>query len=363
MYTSLTSFSAKVKVISHDLAKRLDDYTPKEIFTILGMINEIVYCAGVNTRVIVRDAAGKLIFDRKNLSALLSAPTVNSPATYITKYLKQFWAGLAYHSINAVMRFREVLSQVFQLFTLEKRDWSDPKNRHRQPNPCGGFNALRALLLAEQCEIRLKEHYKLEEVGLDWGQEIGNGNYPMIRDESKSFPEHKGFTMVKLHRMILGSVAAYCRGDDEFEPQGESLLPLAAQSIENEYLALQAAGKLEQAELQLNELMGENPDADVQELLAEPMEIVETEMVQSGSVTAVVSCVAKVIPLAAGLIRCCMWVSPAPRPKQEKVLDVPCEVLEQSDATLEWWRKRIENSGLWLSEMAPQWVWDAVLPF
>lgn len=362
MYTSLTSFSAKVKAISRDLAKRLDDYTPKEIFTILGMINEIVYCAGVNTRVIVRDAAGKLIFDRKNLSALLSAPTVNSPATYITKYLKQFWAGLAYHSINAVMRFREVLSQVFQLFTLEKRDWSDPKNRCRQPNPCGGFNALLALLLAEQCETRLKERYKLEEVGLDWSQEIGNGNYPMTRDESKSFPEHKGFTMVKLHRMILGSVAAYCRNEDEFEPQGELLL-LAAQAIENEYLALQAAGKLEQAEEQLNKLMGENPDADVQELLAEPIEIVETETVESGGVAVVVDCVAKVIPLAAGLIRCCMWVTPAPRPKREEVLSVPREVLEQSKIALKWWQERIENSGLWLSEMAPQWVWDAVLPF
>ena len=362
MYTSLTNFSAKVKAISRDLANQLDKYTLKELFTMMGVLNEILYCAARNTKVIVYDAAGKRIFNRNNLSALLNAPTVDTPARYIAKYLKKFWAGLSYYSINAAMWFREVLSQEFQLFTLEKRDWDDPKNRHRKPNPCGQLNVLKALLLVEQCEIRLKEHYKLEEVGLDWGQEIGNGNYPMIRDESKSFPEHKGFTMVKLHRMILGPVAAYCRNEDEFEPQSE-LLPLAAQAIENEYLALQAAGKLEQAEGQLNELMGENPDADVQELLAEPMEIVETETVESVGVAVVVGKIAKVIPLAAGLIRCCMWVFPVPRPQREEVLTVPCEVLEQSKMALEWWQERIENSGLWLSEMAPSWVWDTVLPF
>lgn len=362
MYTSLTSFSAKVKAISHDLAKRLDEYTPKEIFTMMGVLNEILYCAARNAEVIVYDATGKRIFNRNNLSALLNAPTVDTPARYIAKYLKRFWAGLAYYSINAAMWFREVLSQEFQLFTLEKRDWDDPKNRHRKPNPCGQLNVLKALLLVEQCEIRLKEHYKLEDIGLDWSQEIGNGNYPMIRNESKSFPEHKGFTMVKLFRMILGAVKTYCRNDDKFEFQGE-LLPLAAQAIENEYLALQAAGRLEQAEGQLNKLMGENPDADVQELLAEPMEIVETEAVQSGGVAVVVNCVAKVIPLAAGLIRCCMWVLPTPRPKREEVLTVPCEVLEQSEMALEWWQERVENNALWLSQMAPNWVWDAVLPF
>ena len=59
-----------------------------------------------------------------------------------------------------------------------------------------------------------------------------------------------------------------------------------------------------------------------------------------------------------------MWVLPAPRPKKlEKVLDVPCSVLEESEMALDWWKERIEHSGLWLSEMTPNWVWDAVLPF
>lgn len=364
MLPILTSLSAKVKAISCDLAKKLDKYTPKELFTMVGVLNEILYCAARNVEVIVKDSAGKRIFNRKNLSALLNAPTVDSPARYIAKYLKKFWAGIAYYSINAAMWFREVLSQEFQLFTLEKRDWTDPKNRHRKPNPCGQLNVLKALLLVEQCEIRLKEHYKLDEVGLDWSQEIGNGNYPMVRDESKSFPKHKWYVLVRLHRMILGPVATYCRNDDEFTPQDELLLPLAVQAIENEYLALQAEEKLEQAEQQLDELMGDNPGADEQKLLAQPMEIIESETVQSGGIAVVVSRVAKVIPLAAGLIRCCMWVLPAPRPKKpEKVLDVPCSVLEQSETALDWWKERIEHSGLWLSEMAPNWVWDAVLPF
>jgi len=358
----VTSFPSKVKAISWNLARKLNGYTLKQTFTMLGILNELLYCAAVNAKVISRDAKGKIIWNHKNLSALLNAPTVETPVTYVAEYLKLFWKGVAYYSTNAAMRFREILSQEFQLFTLEKRDWSDPKNRHRQPNPCGGIDVVLALLLAEQCEIRLKEHYKLEETGLDWSQEIGNGNYPMVRDESKSFPKHKAFVLVKLHRMILGSVVGYCRNDDDFEPQGE-LLPLAARAIENKYLALQAAGTLDQAESKLNELMGDNPDADVQELLAEPMEIVETEAVQSGGLAVVVGHVAKVIPLAAGLIRCCMWVQPAPRLKKEKVLTVPCSVLEQSEAALGWWKERIENSGLWLSEMAPTWVWDAVLPF
>ena len=364
MLPILTSLSAKVKAISCDLAKKLQSYTPKEVATFMGILNSLLYRAACNAKVIVRDAAGKLIFNQNRLSTLLNLHTVDIAAITFADYLKKYWAGLTYYSINAVRRFREILSQVFQLFTLEERDWTDPKNRHRKPNPCGQFNVLKALLLVEQCEIRLKEHYKLEEVGLDWTQEIGNGNYPMVRDESKSFPEHKGFVMVKLFRMILGSVSTYCRNDDEFTPQDELLLPLAAQAIENEYLALQAEDKVEQAEQQLDELMGDNPDADEEELLAQPMEIIESETVQSGGVAVVVSRVAKVIPLAAGLIRCCMWVLPAPRPKKlEKVLDVPCSVLEQSETALDWWKERIEHSGLWLSEMAPNWVWDAVLPF
>lgn len=363
MLPILTSLQAKVKAISRKLARLLRRYTHKEVATFMGMLNALLYRAASNAKVIVRNATGKLIFNQNRLSTLLNLHTVNISAVFFADYLKKFWAGLTYYSINAARRFREILSQVFQLFTLEERDWSDPKDRHRKPNPCGGFNVALALLLAEQCETILKEHYKLEEVSLDWSQEIGNGNYPMIRDESKSFPAHKGFVMVKLYRMILGPVSTYCRNDDDFVPQDELLLPLAFQAIENEYLALQAEEMFEQAEAQLDELKGDSPDADEQDLLAEPMEIVETETIESGGVAVVVSHVAKVIPLAAGLIRCCMWVLPAPRPKREKVLTVPCEVLEQSESALDWWRERIDSSGLWLSQMAPQWVWDAFLPF
>lgn len=363
MHTSLTSLRVKVKLISRHLWKLLRKYTCKEVATILGILNGMLYCAALNAKVITRHQVRKH-FDHKYLPALLNAPTVSVPVTFLMGYLKEHWKGLTYYSVNAVIRFREILSQEFQLFTLEKRDWFNPKNRHRRPNPCGGFNVVKALLLVEQCEIRLKEHYKLDEVGLDWSQEIGNGNYPMVRDESRSFPEHKGFVMVKLFRMILGSVSTYCRNDDEFTPQDGLLLPLAVEAIENEYLALLAAGKTEQAEQQLDELMGDNPDADEEELLDQPMEIIESETVQSGGIAVIVSHVAKVIPLAAGLIRCCMWVLPAPRPKKlEKVLDVPCSVLEESEMALDWWKERIEHSGLWLSEMAPTWVWDAVLPF
>ena len=362
MHTSLTSLWLKVKLISRNLWKLLRKYTRKEVFTILGILNGMLYCAALNAKVITRDKVRKY-FNREYLPALLNAPTVTVSVRFLMDYLKEHWKGLTYYSVNAVMRFREILSQEFRLFTLEKRDWSDPKNRHRNPNPCGQFNVIKALQLAEQCEIRLKEHYKLEEVGLDWTQKIGNGNYPMVRDESKSFPAHKGFVMVKLHRMILGPVSTYCRDDDDFVLQYELLLPLAIQAIENEYLALQAEEMLEQAEAQLDKLKGDNPDADEQDLLAEPMEIVETETVESGGIAVVVSHVAKVIPLTTGLIRCCMWVLPAPRPKREKTLTVPCEVLEQSESALDWWRERIDSSGLWLSQMAPQWVWDAVLPF
>lgn len=362
MHTILASIWLKVKLISRNLWKLLRKYTHKEVFTILGILNGMLYCAAINAKVISRDKVRKH-FDHKYLPALLNFPTVNVLVTFLMEYLREHWTGLTYYSVNAVIRFRVILSQEFQLFTLEDRDWSDPKNRTRKPNPCGCFNTVKALLLVEQCETILKEHYKLEEVGLDWSQEIGNGNYPMIRDESKSFPAHKGFVMVKLYRMILGPVSTYCRNDDDFVPQDELLLPLAIQAIENEYLALQAEEMFEQAEAQLDKLKGDNPDADEQDLLAEPMEIVETETVESGGVAVVVSHVAKVIPLAAGLIRCCMWVLPAPRPKREKVLTVPCEVLEQSESALDWWRERIDSSGLWLSQMAPQWVWDAFLPF
>jgi hypothetical protein len=56
--------------------------------------------------------------------------------------------------------------------------------------------------------------------------------------------------------------------------------------------------------------------------------------------------------------------------KKEKVLTVPVWTIlsegfanEQSERAIVWWEERIENSGLWLSQLALPWVWDAVLPF
>jgi hypothetical protein len=118
-----------------------------------------------------------------------------------------------------VIRVRNEFCEVFKFHTLEKRDWTNLTDRHRQPNPCSEFDCVHALILAECSEQKLLVDYTLEELRLDWSQQIGNDNYPMVRDELKSLLEHKAYTLVALFNMIFEGIVRWGRPDEP--PSGE----------------------------------------------------------------------------------------------------------------------------------------------
>lgn len=353
--TIVNTFDQLFSKLQEDLLSSVKDL--RDVATISGLLNSYIYCCGLKTGVILRDSKRNLIFNQNNIEKLLNPIEVSVSMTHLVDYLKEHWTGFTYTSKKLIERYRRQLSEFFKIFTLEERDWSVPANRHRAPNPCGSFDILQALMLARACEIELLTRYRLEEQQLDWSQEIGNGNYPMVRDESTSLPAHKGWVMMKLFGMVFKGITGWRK---ESEPSTEQPLSMVVTALRTKHLALQA-------EIRLDELVEADPEREPEEILAtEVMEIVETEVVESEGVAALVEKVAATIPLLWAVRRREMRVSPKVRrsiPVAEASVNVPCWALKQSDCALAWWEKRIERSGLWLSQLAPSWVWDAVLPF
>ena len=347
----------EVNLISGKYEELISELSFKECLTILGILNEKIYCAAVNAKVITKCKEGR-IFHREKITKLLTeAVTVVTPVTYLATYLKMYWPNLAYHSRTAVARLREVLSEKFKLFTLEERDWSNPEARHRAPNPCGSFDFLGALLVAKLLEARVMVWYKLEDLRLDFTQPLGNCNYPLVRDESQSLPAHKGYTMVKLYNFLFEGIDRWRR--DEVDFGGQQPIPETVQAIKVRYQTLLAEEAFTAA-------LESDPNRDPTEVLeTEVFEFTEPVICESDGIAILTERVIAAIPLSR-LVRRAMKVVPKARlpiPSQEASVRVPCWALSESSKALAWWQRRIENSGLWLSALAPSWVLDEIVPF
>ncbi len=349
----------EINALSQEFDAKLRRKGIKEIFTIFGILNITLYIAGRQVKIIgnKHGREGLRDYNQKNINDLVQPLSIAPRMTGIMTYLRTYWKGRHHKSINTVDRVRHDLSNIYKLYNLEDRRESrkNPKNRTRESNVMSNFDAVAALILAERCELILLQHYKLEEVHIDWTQEIGNGNYPTVRDELKSLPEHKAYTLVRLFNMVFTGIARWGR---RTEPANDRPLPDVVQIVNTNY-------KMLQAEQAFEKFKEEEPDRPEEEILeTETFEFTETEVVVSGGLAFLVETVVAKIPLAA-MVRRSMKVPPAPRVKVEKeaVVTVPVWAIEQSEKAIAWWEEQIGKTELWLSEMAPSWALDAVLPF
>jgi len=367
----ITTICVKINSIAKDFQNQLQDLPLKEVATILGVLNALVYCGGVNARTITRDKNRKLLFHRSNIDPLLAGRTIICGIKFISDYLEKHWAPYTHTDRRQILRIRALLCDRFQLFTLEDRlDWGNPKNRRPVPNPCGHFDIPGALLLAEQCEEILKQHYKLEELELDWNESIGNGNYPTVRNEEMSLPEHKWYTLKRLHDMVFaGTGVSYCRKEPKFD-KSDNFNQSIVEWIETRYLALAAGDRfhcaleaLENGETETAEFVEPVAIESVCEAVSIFVDRTGRENFRKTKVVIARDAVPKRISIASSLIQCCMRVPVQKYVKKEKVLSVPVWAIDKTERAIAWWKEKIENSELWLSQIAPAWVWDTVLPF
>lgn len=329
----------KLDRIFREISQDLSDLSLRQVGTIQGILNGLVYSAALNDGVAYRDSNNKLQFDFRHIGYFFRGDrAVHTPITFLAEYLKKHWAGLTYYSRDIVARTRRMMCEKFKVFTQEDRtaDWRNPKNRHRNPNPCGEFNMLRALLLARACEEHLLCYGRqLEATQLNL-ETAGNGNYEWERIEDKSFPQHKGYTLT-----VIGKAAGIWTGSNTPHPDIIS-------AIELEYLRLKAEEQFREIE------PGDRTEEEIleQELVA----ITEVETVESEGVAIVVERVVDAVPLAI-LVRRSMLVTA--RRLLPKVDDggvaVPSWALDVGDRARLWWEyAAFEYS--WLVNVAPDWV-------
>lgn len=336
----------KLNQIFSEIRENLADLTLQEVATIQGTLNALVYSAALNDGLAYRSPDRTLHFDFQHLGYFFRTDrTVCTPVTFIADYLKKYWAGLAHYGKDAVQRIRRLISDKFKVFTQEDRtaDWRDPKNRHRNPNPCGDFNMLRALLLARACEEHLLCYGRqLDATQLNL-ETAGNGHYEWERIEDKSFPQHKGYTLA-----VIGLAAGVWRESNT--PHLE-----IAGAIELEYLRVTAEQQFQEVEA--------DDRTEEQILEQEFVAVTESQAIVADSVAVVVERIIDAIPLAV-LVRQSMSV-PARRllPRiDDGGISVPTWARVAGDRACEWWKQQISEHR-WLQDVAPDRVLDAAVLF
>lgn len=330
--------SFKLDRILCEIRENLNDLTLTQIFTIQGTLNALVYSAALNDGVAYRGPDDSLQFSFKHLGYFFRTDrAVRTPVTFIADYLQKYWAGLAHCGRDAVRWVRRLICERFKVFTQEDRtaEWRNPLNRHRNPNPCGDFNMLRALLLARACEEHLLLRRKLEATQLNL-ETAGNCNYEWERIEEKSFPKHKGYTLA-----AIGRAAGIWRETDTPHPE-------IVGAIELEYLRVTAEQQFQEVDA------GDRADEEIleQEFLA----VTEIETAVSHGIAVVVERIVDAVPLGV-LVRRSMLV-PARRllPRvDDGGVRVPSWALEAGDRAREWWERQILSCGAWLLAVAPGW--------
>ena len=330
----------KLNHIFQEISQNLNDLSLQQVATIQGILNGLVYSAALNDGVAYRDGNNKLHFDFQHIGHFFRGDrAVHTPITFLAEYLKKYWAGLTYYSRDVVARTRRLISDKFKVFTQEDRtaDWRDPKNRHRNPNPCGDFNMLRALLLARACEERLLCYGRqLEATQLNI-ETAGNGHYEWERIEEKSFPKHKGYTLA-----AIGKAAGIWTGSEAPHPDIVGAIGL-------EYLRLKAEKQFQEIE------PGDRTEEEILE--QEFVTVTEVDVVESSGVAIIVERIIDAVPLAV-LVRQSMSV-PAQRllPRiDDGGISVPTWARLAGDRACEWWEKQIDTHGRWLLEITPEWL-------
>jgi len=322
-----------------------------EILTIQGILNGYIYCAALNDKRITRSLNGRMRFKSSDIADFFRGDRrVVCPVTWFRDYLRTYWAGLTYTSRDAIADTRKRLCEHFKIFTLEDRHefWKDPLNRHRQSNPCGEFNMLRAIMLARACEEHLLTYgMELEALQLNI-ETAGNGHYEYDRIEDKSFPTHKAYFLA-----IVGKAAGLWTDSEQIHPDLHGI-------VEMEGLRMNAEHQFEQID------PGDDDDRPDSEILEEEMlAVTEIEVVTAQfGVSTIVERVVDAIPLVY-LVRRSMLIPPAPRPlfDSEGGIRLPAWVRTPRDQSVRWWQRAIDRAGSWLLDFAPEWAIDRLVPF
>lgn len=320
-----------------------------QILTIQGILNGYIYAAALNDDRIWRSPDWKIHFKTSDIAQFFRADrTVIAPVKWLSSYLKEHWKGLAFYSRDTVADMRLLLSTKFKLFTLEDRSeaWKDdPLNRHRQPNPCGEFNMLRALLLARACEEHLLSYgMELEALQLDI-ETAGNCNYVFNRIEELSFPKHKAYLLAK-----IGKVCGLWTDREQPHPDLESI-------IELEGLRMQAEKQFDDTD------PGDGTEEEILE--NEMLAVTEIEVLTTASgISTVVERVVDAIPLGI-LVRRSMSVPFVPRPllDSEGGVRPPAWTRVPRWQSVRWWQRAMDLVGNWLQDFAPEWAIEHLVPF
>lgn len=318
-----------------------------QILTIQGILNGYIYAAALNDDRIWRSPDWKIRFKTSDIAQFFTTDrTVIAPVKWLSDYLKEHWTGLCFDSRDSVAKYRKLLSTKFKLFTLEERTeaWKDALNRHRQPNPCGEFNMLRALLLARACEEHLLCYgMQLEALQLNM-ETVGNCNYEFDRIEELSFPKHKAYLLA-----MIGKACGLWTDSEQTHPDLEAIIELE--------------GLRMQAEKQFDDI--DPGDRTEEEILENEMLIVtEVEPVTIDGITTVVERELETIPLGI-LVRRSMLVPFVPRPlfDSEGAIKLPRWAVEPGHQALRWWQRAIDRTGVWLQDLLPEWVLEEIVPF
>lgn len=179
--------------MSTDISHQVASLSVKEVVTSYGILNEAVWCAAINVGAIenVSDGNYRRTFISANIGAMFAPKTkIITPVTFVSDYLKKFWAGIAYYSRDAVTRIKKLLAQ-FGLFQIEDRsEWAiNPRLRERRANPMVNISLVRMLIFAFHCEQRL--------IADGWKVSISSEE---SNPEDKILPAHKAYTLLRIFK-------------------------------------------------------------------------------------------------------------------------------------------------------------------
>lgn len=171
----------------------LNGFSDRMIATMIAINNTIQYkiaygCGAIGDK----DKKGRRTYNHSAYDKIFSKTTFHGLTmkgfcTIIKKWYKNF----CYVSKTRIQEARKVLAEVFDIFHLEQRDWSNPKNRNREAATITGFAAAASAVFGKAAEeVLLERGYELE----------GEGD--------KCFPSHKCYNSVAFYRMATETLAA-----------------------------------------------------------------------------------------------------------------------------------------------------------
>lgn len=189
------------------------------LLTMAGMLDNYIYCALKSRGACWKEESGEIQHDVALVRAIAESEEiwVESPVTYIQKYLHEQWVGAASHqqsvelirehlgnSVDSFCYKNGDLKPVFDIFKF-KRQGNGATDKVCRPPVLYKFNLKRALLLYEvvMYEIKFEQSRKTE---LTEDCRIGG-----VEELRKYFPEHLGYNTIQVFNIVFEGVCEFGR--------------------------------------------------------------------------------------------------------------------------------------------------------